>query len=104
MKWISAEECQELIAAENVNIIDVRESWEYEICHIGSVHIPMAEIAGHVESLDKTGAYLIVCKTGRRAEAVANLLETDYGFSNLSVLEGGITAWYALTEPDFELY
>jgi adenylyltransferase/sulfurtransferase len=104
MKWISPEECKELVTARTVELIDVREPWEYEICNIGHVNIPMGTITTAGSKLDKTKSYLIVCKTGRRAEAVANLLERDFGFSNISVLDGGITAWYALTDPSFELY
>jgi rhodanese-related sulfurtransferase len=83
MKWISPEECQQLIGRSSIELIDVRENWEYEICHIASTHIPMHEIT---------------------AVAVANLLESEHGFTDISVLEGGITAWYALTDPTFEIY
>lgn len=104
MKWISPEECQQLMGSSPIELIDVRENWEYEICHIASTHIPMHEITAAVLSMDKEKPYLIVCKSGRRAEAVANLLESEHGFTDVSVLEGGITAWYALTDPTFEIY
>ena len=104
MKWITPEECKVLLETEKTELIDVRENWEYEICHIDSRHVPMHSIPEAIASFDKEKPYLIVCKTGRRAEAVANLLESEYKFSNISVLEGGITAWYALTDPSFEIY
>ena len=104
MKWITAEECKEIIANEEMQLIDVRENWEYEIFHVASTHIPMHTVPSELISLDKEKQYLIICKTGRRAEAVANLLESEYGFKQISVLEGGITAWFALTDPSFEIY
>jgi rhodanese-related sulfurtransferase len=104
MKWISPEECKGLIEAGTVEIIDVREPWEYEICHVGTVNIPMGTITSMVAELDKTKQFLLICKTGRRAEAVANLLERDHGFAEISIMEGGITAWYALQDPSYELY
>jgi len=104
MKWISPEECQSLLETKTTELIDVRENWEYEICHIASKHIPMHTVPELMASMDRENPYLIVCKTGRRAEAVANLLESEYGFKNIAVLEGGITAWYALTDPSFEIY
>ena len=87
-----------------MELIDVRENWEYDICHIASTHIPMHTIPEAIGTFDKERPYLIVCKTGRRAEAVANLLESEYNFKDVAVLEGGITAWYALTDPSFEIY
>lgn len=104
MKWISPEEWKTLAAAQTVELIDVREPWEYEICNIGHVNIPMGMITTVAAGFDKTKPYLIICKTGRRAEAVANMLERDYGFSDICVLEGGITAWYAATDPTYEIY
>jgi rhodanese-related sulfurtransferase len=104
MKWISPEECKGLIAAGTVEIMDVREPWEYEICNVGSPNIPMGMITTVVAEFDKTKPFLIICKTGRRAEAVANLLERDHGFTDISVMEGGITAWYEVYDPSFELY
>jgi rhodanese-related sulfurtransferase len=34
-----------------------------------------------------------MCNSGKRAEALANLLETEFNQPNLVVLEGGIAAW-----------
>jgi hypothetical protein len=34
-----------------------------------------------------------MCNSGKRAEALVNLLETDFGMNDLLVLEGGIAAW-----------
>jgi len=34
-----------------------------------------------------------MCRSGKRAEAVANILMTDYSISNVYILDGGILAW-----------
>jgi adenylyltransferase/sulfurtransferase len=36
---------------------------------------------------------VVMCRSGKRAEAVANLLLTDYSLSNVYILDGGIIAW-----------
>jgi rhodanese-related sulfurtransferase len=56
------------------------------------------------DTIDKSKKYIILCKTGRRAESVANLLECAHEFQDVSILEGGITAWYEIFEPTYELY
>lgn len=102
MKWVSPEQCQSLKGT--ATLIDVREPWEVAACSMEAMTIPMHAIPAEAPKLDKDQAYVIVCKTGRRAEAVANFLESEYGFTNVSVMEGGVTAWYALVQPTFELY
>ncbi len=104
MKKISVQECQELIDAKTHTVIDVRETWETDICCINGEKIPMAFVADISTKFNKSAAFILVCKTGKRAEAVANLLITDYGFQSISILEGGLTAWFAEKEPNFEMY
>lgn len=104
MNFISSEACQQLIQANEVELIDVREPWEVEICAIGGTKIPMHQVPEIAESMDKSKKYVIVCKTGRRAESVANLLECGHGFEHILILEGGITSWYETFEPNFEMY
>jgi rhodanese-related sulfurtransferase len=104
MKYITTETCQALLANGQVQLIDIREPWEVEICSVGATCIPMHEAATVLAKLDPAQSYVIMCKTGRRAEAVANLLQSEYQFKDVAVLEGGITAWFEKTEPTFEMY
>ena len=78
--------------------------WEVEICSIGGTKIQMHKIPEVAESMDKSKYYIIMCKTGRRAESVANLLECAHGFQHVAILEGGITAWFETFEPTYEMY
>jgi adenylyltransferase/sulfurtransferase len=104
MQKISVQDCKVMLERGAVEIIDVREPWEVAICEMGGKHIPMHEITEKVSILQPENAYVIVCKTGRRAEAVANLLETEFGFEQVLILDGGITEWFAVEKPDFEMY
>jgi adenylyltransferase/sulfurtransferase len=103
MNRISVSECENLLNSGSV-LIDIREPWETAICTIGGELIPMSTIVNDLKNLDKEKSYIILCKTGKRAEAVANLMITDYQFKHISILEGGITEWFAKKEPNNELY
>jgi len=94
MQFISAIDLHDSIKKGNhFKIIDVREPYEYEACNIGSQHIPMGDIPERVEDLPKDINIVIMCRSGKRAEAVANLLVTDYSLTNVYCLDGGILAW-----------
>jgi len=104
MNHITSEACKQLIQNNEAELIDIREPWEIEICSIGGTKIQMHKIPEVAESMDKSKHYIIVCKTGRRAESVANLLECAHGFQHVAILEGGITAWFETFEPTYEMY
>ena len=94
MRIISALELHEAMQkGQEFEIVDVREPYEYDACNIGSVHIPMGEICNRIADLPKNKNIVIMCRSGKRAEAVANMLMTDYSISNVYILDGGILAW-----------
>lgn len=104
MKWITVQECQQRMKTERMHLVDVREDWEHDICTIDAEHVPMHMVEAVFAARDKSANYVIVCKSGNRAQAVANLLETEECFRNVYVLEGGIAAWLTFTDPTFEIY
>ena len=104
MKVICPTECKERISkGESIEIIDVRELYEYEHSNIGCKHIPMSEIIERHSELDNTGHLVITCHTGKRAEAVANLLECETKLEGLWVMEGGLTGWKEKVDPSLNL-
>lgn len=103
MNGISATELKDRLAAGTHLIVDIREPYEYEACNIGSKHIPMGEICSRVTELPLDKEIVIMCRSGKRAEAVANVLISDHSFSNISILQGGITAWKDEVDPTLDL-
>jgi len=73
-------------------LIDIRETYECADCKVNALHIPMAELAGNPEKLDQQKKNVIMCQSGRRAEALVNLLETDFQIHQLHILEGGYSS------------
>jgi rhodanese-related sulfurtransferase len=43
-----------------------------------------------------------MCQSGRRAEAVVNLLETEFHFPQVFVMEGGILGWIEHVDPSLK--
>lgn len=74
-------------------LIDVREPWEFAICHIeGSKLIPMRELPGAISQLDQDQETVIICHTGVRSFSVCLYLKNE-GFSKVANLTGGVHAW-----------
>lgn len=94
MQIISALKLHEAMQkGQEFEIVDVREPYEYDACNIGSTHIPMGDICNRIADLPKNKNIVIMCRSGKRAEAVANILLTDYSIANVYILDGGILAW-----------
>ena len=105
MKYITPLELKEKIdAGKKVTIVDVREQYELDICKIDSMHIPMAEVAERAEEIPKEVPAIILCRSGKRAIPVANLLTTDFGYKNVEILEGGILRWIEEVDNTLEVY
>lgn len=104
MYFISASELkQKLDASAGIFLLDIRENYEREICSIPSHHIPMAEVCGRLKELPADQQIVVMCRSGKRAEALSNLLEKDFGLTGLMVLEGGITAWAEQIDQTLEI-
>ena len=85
-------------------VLDVRENWEFETCHIeGSTQIPMQLIPIRVSELDDDQPIVCVCHHGARSMQVAAFLEHN-GFSNVTNLTGGIHAWAVQVDPSMPKY
>ncbi|MEJ6589845.1 MAG: rhodanese-like domain-containing protein [Crocinitomicaceae bacterium] len=83
----------------SMHIIDIRESFEYEFSNIGSQNIPMQKLLDTSNNLDASKTYILMCKTGKRAFALANLLELEKGMKNILVMEDGINGWKEKNDP-----
>ena len=86
-----------------VEIVDVREPWEWEVAHIqGSRHIPLGELPSRLSELDPERPVVTVCHRGARSLMAQQLLQ-GAGFRAQS-LAGGIDAWAAEVEPGMARY
>lgn len=87
-----------------LQIIDVREEWEYDICNLGGVSIPMESIPERVGEISKDRKVIVHCHSGIRSANVIQFLEQTYRFENLYNLEGGIAEWIRKIDPTMTDY
>ncbi|PWL30437.1 MAG: NADH oxidase [Fluviicola sp. XM-24bin1] len=104
MKYITPLEYKERQNNNDAVLLDIREPYELDICTIGGLHIPMAEVASRASEIDQSKEVIVLCRSGKRAESVANLLVTDLEFPNVSIFEGGILAWIDQVDSSLEAY
>lgn len=105
MKEITVEELkQKLDSGANIQLIDIRDPYECEICSIGGENIPMGTILGEVDKIAKDKDVIIHCRSGKRSAATIESLERIHGFTNLYNLKGGILAYAEEIDPSLEQY
>jgi rhodanese-related sulfurtransferase len=74
--------------------VDVRERGEYAQGHVpGARLVPMGQLASRLDELDRSGRVHVICASGNRSKAMADLLVAQ-GFDAVSVA-GGTQAWIA---------
>jgi rhodanese-related sulfurtransferase len=81
----------ETIYGEEIELIDVRERWEYAAGHVpGAINIPLSELANHLDAIPSSRHYVICASGGRSLHAVEALRSASY--DSISVA-GGTLAW-----------
>lgn len=94
VKSINVKQLHSLINQKaDIQIVDVREAYEYEIANIHGELMPKSEVTSHVQKIAKDKQVIVHCRSGKRSADVIELLQEKYGFENLYNLEGGILAW-----------
>lgn len=87
----------ERIAVPNTRIIDVRTAAEYASGHLaGAMHLDLyaPDFRDKVKALERNDSYALYCQSGGRSNAVHTLMR-ELGFTTVTELAGGITAWRA---------
>jgi len=105
MQNITVEELkQRLQQPDKPVLLDVREPWEFAICHIeGSTLIPMREIPNAVHQFETDQDIVVVCHTGVRSLQVCYFLQNE-GFEKIANLSGGVHAWATRIDPHMPTY
>lgn len=104
MRKMSAQQLAAHLETNTPLLVDVREPWEFEICHIeGSINIPMNQIAQHKEQIQQADETVLICHHGIRSQQVIQYLQQQ-SMDKLINLEGGVDAWARDVDPDMPLY
>ena len=95
---ITVEDLKERIdKGEQLNLIDVREQWEFDEVNIGAKLIPLQTLPHRLGELEqyKEQELIIHCRSGKRSDNAKKFLEQN-GFKNVRNVLGGIEAYLAL--------
>ena len=104
MRRINAAQLAAQLEHEKPVLLDVRENWEFEICHIdGSINIPMGQISQQLEQLQSASEIVVICHHGIRSQQVINYLQPRSS-ATLVNLDGGVDAWARSIDPDMPVY
>ena len=105
MNEITVQDLKKMIDnKEDFQLIDVRETFEYEMSNLNGLNIPLAGLLLEADQISKDKPVIMQCRSGARSAAATNQLEQQFGFTNLYNLKGGILAWKAEFEPDMPVY
>ena len=78
---------------ERVVLLDVREPFEYRICHLENARlIPIGVLPEKLAELNPADQIVVYCHTGSRSARAAEFLRAA-GFTKVRNLTGGIRAW-----------
>jgi rhodanese-related sulfurtransferase len=96
------QQVSELLAANSVQLIDVRQPHEHEAGRIaGGRLIQLDQLAANAETIDRTRPVVFYCRSGgRSAMATAAFAEAGFDAHNMT---GGLLEWHAAglpLEPD----
>ena len=103
---ITAKELNSWISGQiDVQIIDVREPFEYEIARIPNAKlIPLGQIVNRICEIEKDKTTVVQCKGGVRSAKAIEYLK-DAGFEGRLInLKGGIGAWSDQVDPSVPKY
>lgn len=89
---LDPERVKELLDAGEIELVDVREQYEWDAGRIpGAKHIELERVAARAEELPKDRPIVFSCRLGARSAMVTEAFRASgYDAYNMT---GGITAW-----------
>src|SRR6266568_322016 len=90
-------------AGEDVQLIDVREPYEYQIAQIGGKLIPQNDVPQRLAEIPRDREIVVQCRSGARSQRIAEFLKQS-GYPKVVNLAGGILAWSDEIDPKVQKY
>src|SRR3954469_2657253 len=96
----------EVLGADGVVIVDVREGDEWDAGHIpGAKHVTRGHLESRIEGAapDRSARVILYCASGNRSALAAKTLKDQLGYERVESMTGGYTLWkdrgYAVEVP-----
>ena len=105
MKTINVAELnQKLKNGEKLHLVDVRETFEWDICRIdGAQLMPLSSFDPSTSGLDPEATIYLYCYKGKRSMLALKELKRT-GFNKLKNLSGGIDLWAEEVDSEMPQY
>lgn len=98
MRSISVQDLKPLVDAADVQVVDVREPYEYVEGHVpGAASMPLSTLPVRFAELDRHRPVHLVCAVGGRSAQAAAYLDQQ-GFDTVNI-DGGTSDWVAAGFP-----
>ncbi len=96
MNTITAIELKAKINSSDIQIIDIREDYEFEDNNIGGINIPMEDVLNSLNQIETSKQVIICCRTGKRSAAMIHTIERKLKLHNIYSLEGGVFGYLGI--------
>lgn len=91
-KNVTADDVNGMMNNSDVQIIDVRESFEYAMGHIQKAElVPLSSIPSRLDEISKDKKIVVVCASGGRSVSASEFLN-KHGYDVYNML-GGMMSW-----------
>ncbi len=93
---ISEVSVKELLELSGVQVVDVRETYEYVDGHVpGAISIPLSGIQARVAEFPTEGVVYIICQAGGRSQTACDFLGQQTALSSATFINvtGGTGMW-----------
>lgn len=100
IKQATVDEINEMLeTGGECQVIDVREYSEFNSERIADAQLmPLSNFEKHAAEIDHSKPVYLMCRSGNRARQAAEKLSAK-GFTDIHVIEGGMTAWAGADLP-----
>jgi rhodanese-related sulfurtransferase len=101
MRLVPVHDLKEMIdKGSEFLIIDIRDADDFDFAHIaGSLNFPKPEFDSRIPEIPRDIPVILVCKYGKKSEALVMTLMEDHGYKNCKSLLGGIWEWSKEIDP-----
>jgi adenylyltransferase/sulfurtransferase len=104
MELTPAELRDALAQGGKIVLVDVREPWEFDVCHLPqSLLVPLSELPERLTEFDPGAKLVTICHHGSRSLQAARFLKAN-GIADVRSLRGGVEAWADDVDPDMARY
>ncbi len=84
---------KEWIDHEPIQLIDVREPYEFEETNIGGQNIPLSLLEQKLSGLDRQQKTVVICQSGIRSRTGLSIIRNKFPEMDLHHLRGGLNAY-----------